>query len=87
MDDDAREGPVERQVIACFCTGCKRHTQELIKSGRHPTYYHYCQHPQAWTALDGLIIDDSPRGGRFIGETKRTPTWCPVLAEREVDDV
>lgn len=79
MEEDTREGPTERQVIAYFCTGCKWHEWKLLKASRagKSQYQSNCNHPSELMSISGT------RYGRFIGENQRTPTWCPVLTERK----
>ncbi|HEY9598473.1 MAG TPA: hypothetical protein V6D33_12465 [Cyanophyceae cyanobacterium] len=42
----------------------------MIRSGRHPLYHYRCQHPQ-WK--------DEISDSRTIGDSDRTPSWCPFL--------
>lgn len=82
--EEKQVGPRDWRVYGyTSCMGCCHHDQTMIKSGRNPIYWHYCNHPDskarpesglAWTGLKLL-----PSKGRLIGENHVTPDWCPVL--------
>lgn len=76
--DERQEGPRKFQAYGYqSCMGCCYHDQGMIKSGLHPIYWHYCNHPSnPPEMMRGNIFEDK---GRFIGEGHATPSWCPVL--------
>lgn len=71
----AHEGPTKLQFSYQSCSGCKWHEQKMMKSGRDPEYWHYCQHPD--TKFRDFIIQGEP-DGCYIGKDDHTPPWCPV---------
>jgi len=81
MDILNREGPQMMIFNSERCTGCKFHHNVLMKTGRNPVRWYYCQHPK--------ILDTNKEypphwpltkrsEGELIGETTEVPTWCPV---------
>jgi hypothetical protein len=70
-----REGPSVhvQTVIVHSCLGCKWLDHRLVRAKRTggSVYDNYCNHPEE----EGRVS--------FIGGHTRTPSWCPVLQERE----
>ncbi len=69
------------------CYPCKYWRQHLWKSGQHPVYYRYCQHPSQQEESIGAFGGK----GRFISDSSdERPDWCPIRgdakAEREAMD-
>jgi len=75
-----REGPALITVSHESCLGCKWHEQDMIKSSWRPEYQHSCNHPDADPRHRVYIDSYAAR----IGDSDRTPNWCPVkLAAQE----
>jgi hypothetical protein len=69
-------GPTIKTIPAInykSCDGCKFHKREMLKSGRDPVYSHYCKNEEALCGLKTTF------GGRYIGDSDKVPSWCPVL--------
>lgn len=54
------------------CTWCEYLDTTMVRSGRHPLYHHKCQHP-TWK--------DEWTEHRVIGDSDRTPSWCPLIPQ------
>lgn len=60
------------------CFPCKYWRQILYKSGQHPIYHRYCDHP----ASQKDRINWFGGRGRLISETSDLrPNWCPLTLE------
>ena len=68
-----REGPATFVETRQSCLGCKWHDWRMFKSGLDPVYEGYCKHPDPMISVPHEFF-----GGRYIGRTDRTPSWCPV---------
>lgn len=75
---EEKEGPSKQAVTVYDCTGCKWLDRRLLKAKRigKPEYQSNCNHP-----AEGRGNPHWGPTGRFIGESTRTPAWCPVLKE------
>lgn len=73
------EGPTTWTHSRQSCMGCKWHEQAMMKSGLHPIYNHYCEHPLS----TGVSEKERGTKGKWIGQSDATPTWCPVLREKD----
>lgn len=63
------------------CADCEFHKSQMVRSGRHPQYLHYCQHPkfENLRGFAGIIPAGELIGGRDI-----VPQWCPLTqADKE----
>lgn len=63
------KGPTIMEYKSCM--SCVFHTVKMHRSGLNPIYDHYCKHTEAPHAVFA-------RGEAWIGETDRTPNWCPI---------
>lgn len=91
MED--REGP--RAVTVYDCLGCKWHSRRVYEVFMGvESHCHTCDHPRApeltratvalhCKEVDGAFVPTQTVG--FIGESPRTPGWCPVLQEKAQD--
>ena len=58
------------------CSDCPHLERHLVQSGRNPKYSHHCQHPDTEQPRFSLIFGN-------IGESDRTPDWCPFVKNPE----
>lgn len=56
---------------------CEYLDSQMIRSGRHPLRHYRCQHPK-WK--------DDYSETRTIGDSDRTPSWCPLIPKPEIID-
>jgi len=71
-----KEGPFIQSHKYLSCGFCKWLEREMIQSGRQPIYHFYCKHPQMIKKEHESKI--MGRDVRYIGESWRTPSWCPA---------
>lgn len=57
---------------------CEYLDSTMIRSGRNPLFHHKCQHPQ-WK--------DEWSDNRVIGDSDRTPSWCPLIPKAEPSNI
>lgn len=65
-----KEGSVVVTATHRSCMGCKYLDTTMVRSGKHPLHHHRCRHPK-W--------EEELYGNRIIGESDRTPSWCPLI--------
>ncbi len=77
--------PSKFNVSQEYCFPCKYHVQAMMKSGQHPIYNMYCEHPDAEADRPDYPY---PRGkhGKFIGENdENRPQWCPIRGNKQAE--
>jgi len=67
--------PSKHTFTAEHCYPCKYWRQTLWKSGLHPVYQRFCQHPSQLDSSSRFRPDE----GRFISDSSdERPDWCPL---------
>ena len=75
------DGPTFAAITYQSCSNCTHHDQRMWRSGDFPVYHHFCRHPAVKAARK--VPWPQEQHGEFIGETDRTPKWCPFLAPKD----
>jgi len=77
----------ERYKVCGSCPHHKLIGALHVRSGPGGYREYACAHPEAYPPTDDPTVKEvrsyytHAKDGRYIGQTEKTPQWCPILRE------